>query len=388
MNTSSTSLPPKRSPAPGPHGINRPLVRVEEIPTPFMRIRPRVVADNIERMAKYAKAKGLSLRPHAKTHKSLRVATLQLDAGAIGLTVAKPSEAEVMAQVCHDLLIAYPIVQPAAAQRLAQLVAQGTHITVAVDSAAAAQNLAAAAHAGGVTIDLLVDVNLGFGRTGIGELETILKLAQFIQATSGVEFAGIFCYPGNLMGPPATQYDSLTSQSERLVEVKSALLALGLNCRVVSGGSTPTGVQSHFNPQLTEIRPGTYVYNDRMCVTGGHATFEQCAAIVVATVVSDAVPGQVVVDAGSKVLTSDGALHVDGHGHVLEFPEAIIRRLSEEHGMIDVSACPIPPQIGQRVSIVPNHICPCINLTDATYWANDDDSVAEIDWVDARGCVW
>jgi D-serine deaminase-like pyridoxal phosphate-dependent protein len=388
MNTSSTTLPPKRSPALGPHGINRPLVRVEEIPTPFLRIRPRVVADNIARMAQYAKSKGLSLRPHAKTHKSLRVAAMQLDAGAIGLTVAKPSEAEVMAQVCHDLLIAYPIVQPAAAQRVANLAAQGNRMTVAVDSLAAAQNLAQAAMSAGVTIDLLVDVNLGFGRTGIGELESVLTLAQFIHATPGIEFAGIFCYPGNVMGPPDTQHDALSLQSERLIEVKSALLSVGLSPRIVSGGSTPTGVQSHFNPQLTEIRPGTYVYNDRMCVTGGHATFDQCAAIVIATVVSDAVPGQVVVDAGSKMLTSDGALHVDGHGHVLEFPEAVIRRLSEEHGMIDVSACPKPPVIGQRISIVPNHICPCINLTDATYWANDEDNVAEIDWVDARGCVW
>lgn len=370
--------------AENPTGERR--IPLESIPTPHVRIDPKVVADNIERMARYAEQHNLRLRPHAKTHKTLRAARMQLAAGACGLTVAKPSEAEVMARVCDDLLVAYPIVQPSAAERLAALVAAGTKITVAIDSPQAVEVLSAAASARGVSFDLLIDVNLGNGRTGIGDLDTVVRLAEKISQSGGVEFAGLFFFPGDLMGPPETQQEGFQRHAARLAEFRQRLVDAGFEVRVISGGSTPTGAQSHLNSLLTEIRPGTYIYNDRMCVTGGHATFEQAAARIVTTVVSNAVDGQVVVDAGSKTLTSDGAHHVDGFGHVVEYPAAVVRRLSEEHGMIDVSRCESAPQIGERLTIIPNHICPVINLMDVTYWVEGDE--AGVEPVAARGCIW
>lgn len=356
------------------------------VPTPFVRIDPRVVAGNIRRMAEYARQHSLRLRPHTKTHKSLRVARMQLEGGAYGLTVAKPSEAEVMAAVCDDLLVAYPIVAADKARRLAALAAGGTKISVATDSPQSIAVLGSEAAAAGVRFDLLIDVNLGYGRTGVSQTAGVLELARAMDATAGVDFAGLFFFPGDLMGQPATQQEGIERQAARLVEFREQLKAAGHQVRVVSGGSTPTAAQSHLNPLLTEIRPGTYIYNDRMCVTGGHATYDQCAARIVATVVSTAVDGQMVIDAGTKSLTSDGAVHVEGFGHVVEYPEAVIRRLSEEHGMVDVSACATRPQVGERVTVIPNHICPCINLTDVTYWVDGDQATAVP--VDARGRVW
>lgn len=361
-------------------------IAIDSIPTPFVRVDPAIVAANVRRMAEYARQHSLNLRPHAKTHKSLRAAALQLAAGACGLTVAKPSEAEVMAKVCQDLLVAYPIVTTDKARRLAALVAQGTKISVATDSRPSVMLLAREAMAAGVRFDLLVDVNLGFGRTGVAETVSVLQLARLIEATEGVDFAGLFFFPGELMGPPAEQSEGIRRQAERLVELREQLRADGVEVRVVSGGSTPTAGQSHLNSLLTEIRPGTYIYNDRMCVTGGHASFDQCAARVVATVVSTTVDGQVVIDAGSKVLTSDGAVHVEGFGHVVEYPAAVVRKLSEEHGMIDIRNCHTAPEVGQRLTLIPNHICPCINLTDVTYWVDGDEAIPVP--VDARGCVW
>jgi D-serine deaminase-like pyridoxal phosphate-dependent protein len=147
-------------------------------------------------------------------------------------------------------------------------------------------------------------------------------------------------------------------------------------------------LQSHLIPQITEIRPGTYVFNDMTTVHGGYCDIHDCAARIISTVVSTAVHGQVVVDAGSKVLTSDHCVPApeSGHGFVVEYPEATVVRLSEEHAQIDVTACASPPQIGERLTIIPNHICPCVNLHDQVWWLEDGDDPQPLP-VEARGKV-
>ena len=161
----------------------------------------------------------------------------------------------------------------------------------------------------------------------------------------------------------------------------------GLQARIVSGGSTPTAFQSHLVPEYTEIRPGTYIYNDMNTVRGGYCRLDDCAARIVCTVVSTAVPGQVVIDAGSKTLTSDRCSPApdSGHGYVVEYPEAVITRLSEEHGQIDIRACSQRPQIGERVTVIPNHICPCVNLQDARLVARRRQGELRELPIDARG---
>ena len=162
--------------------------------------------------------------------------------------------------------------------------------------------------------------------------------------------------------------------------------ASGLEAKIVSGGSTPTAYQSHLVDCLTEIRPGTYIYNDMNTVSAGFCRLEDCAARVVCTVVSNAVPGKVVIDAGTKTLTSDRNITQpdSGHGYIVQYPQAKITRLSEEHGEVDITACDRAPSIGERVEIIPNHICPCINLQDAAFLRSAEGELHSFR-IDARG---
>jgi len=310
---------------------------------------------------------------------------MQLEFGAGGLTVAKVGEAEVMAGICSDVLIAYPVVDQSRCRRLARL-ARTTQVRVAIDSAQAADALGAAVQEAGSKIGILVDLDVGFGRTGVQSPEEALRLAQYIEKTRGLRLDGIMCYPGHVWEVADQQGGPLGLIAEKLGRTLDLWRRHGLDANIVSGGSTPTAFQSHLVPQLTEIRPGTYIFNDMNTVRGGYCSLEDCAASLVCTVVSDAVPGQVVIDAGTKALTSDRCLSApeSGHGHVREYPEAVITRLSEEHGQIDVRRCANRPRIGERLTITPNHICPCINLQD-TLWLRHPNGNMEPLAVDARG---
>jgi len=357
-------------------------VSISEMATPALVIDEAVVRRNIGRMAAYAAEHGLALRPHAKTHKSLRMARLQLSAGAVGLAAAKVGEAETLAEACDDLLIAYPAVDEPRCRRIAELAREKT-IRVAVDSAFAADALATAAREAGSTVGVLVEVDVGFRRTGVQSPQAALALARHLDRTRGVRLDGIMCFPGHVTGPADEQ--DLSPVAEMLAETLELWSAGGLAAGIVSGGSTPTAYQSHRIPALTEIRPGTYIYNDMNTVAGGHCGVEDCAVRVACTVVSDAVPGKVVIDAGSKALGSDPARTADGgFGRVVEYPEARLVRLSEEHGEVGVTGCERRPALGERVHVIPNHICPCVNLYDQA-WLRREDGQWEPMPVDARG---
>ena len=334
-----------------------------------MIIDEATVRRNLKRMADYVAQHGLGLRPHTKTHKSVAMGRLQLEYGAIGLTVAKAGEAEVMAEAGDDVLVAYPALDPIRTGRIAELARRKT-IRTAVDSTTAADAIASAAQAAGAIIGLLVDIDVGHHRTGLQSPQAALELAQHIDGLAGVRLDGLFCFPGHIMGPPDSQAAELTEVAAILDQTLSLWQAHGLQATIVSGGSTPTAFQSQLVAALTEIRPGTYIYNDGNCVAGGFCTLEDCAAQVVCTVISNAVPNKVVIDAGSKTLTSDLLFtdpHHAGYGHVVEYPQAKIVRLTEEHGEIDLTACQSRPDLGDRVSVIPNHICPCVNLQEHVY---------------------
>jgi len=356
------------------------------LPTPALVIDGAVARRNIDRLAAYCRAHGIGLRPHTKTHKSRFVGNLQLAAGALGLTVAKVGEAEVMAKAGEpvDLLMAYPAVDAARTARLARLAGDGP-VSVGLDTAPAAAALSAAAAAAGTTIGVLVDLDVGFGRTGVGSPSMAVDLAMLVDRLPGLRLDGIMCYPGQVKMPPADQGPVLVAIAALLADAIDRFDRAGLARRIVSGGSTPTAYQSHLIPQCTEVRPGTSVYADMNIVRGGFGTLADCAARVVCTVVSDAVPGQVVLDAGSKTLTSDlcGPAPQSGHGHVVEYPEAVIHRLTEEHGQVDVSRCATRPRVGERVTVIPNHVCPCVNLQDVVWW-HEGDTLTALP-VDARG---
>ncbi len=362
---------------------------IDTIPTPALVLDATKVRHNIERMATYTKAVGIANRPHTKTHKSIAIAGLQLASGATGLTVAKVGEAEVLARAFADrepdILVAYPAVDPARTVRLAALARSAT-IRVAVDSPEAIAALSAAARDAGTTIGILVDLDVGSGRTGVPTAERLVALAAAADRAPGLRLDGIFYYPGHVTVLPDRQAGPLGVVAEKLDEAIARFDWMGLCRGIVSGGSTPTAYQSHLIRSGTEIRPGTCVYNDLNIVRGGFGSLDDCAARVVCTVVSDAVKDQVILDGGSKTLTMDrcGPAPDSGHGLIVEYPEAFIGKLTEEHAQVDVSRCAARPRVGERVTVIPNHICPVVNLHDTAWWWEADGSLQVLP-IDARG---
>lgn len=365
--------------------IEHSVSSVCELPTPALVVDAAIARQNIDRLSAYASKHHLSVRPHTKTHKSRFIARLQMEAGAIGLTVAKVGEAEEMQTAANDLLMAYPAVDPARCKRLADL-ARTHAMRVVVDSSVGIEALAAAAKNADSTIGVLVEIDVGMGRTGVATAQDSLKLAQLIEQTRGVRLDGILCYPGQIWNPVDQQSAPLAAVSAKLQEAIDLWRTNGLEAKIVSGGSTPTAYQSHLVKPYTEIRPGTYVFNDMNTVRGGYCEIEGCAARIICTVVSNAVKNQIVIDGGTKTFTSDLCLPAreSGHGWIIEYPQAKLTRLSEEHGQVDVSQCEKRPKIGERVSVIPNHICPCVNLQDAIWWGEANGSLRRIN-VDARG---
>jgi D-serine deaminase-like pyridoxal phosphate-dependent protein len=360
-------------------------MKINDIATPALVIDAAIVQRNIDRMAEYASKHRLGVRPHTKTHKNRELAALQVAAGAIGLTMAKVGEAEVLSELCNDLLIAYPTVDTARVLRIAELAKSHT-IRVAIDSRYAADAIATAARSTQTIVGLLVEVDVGMGRVGVARPQDALEVAQYISNLQGVRLDGLTCYPGHIWDAADQQAKALGLVADKLQETLDLWSRSGLQAAIVSGGSTPTAYQSHLVPQFTEIRPGTYIFNDVNEWRGGYAAFEDCAARIIATVVSDAVPNQIVIDGGTKTFTSDlcHPAKDSGHGYIVEYPKAKITRLSEEHGQVDVSALEVRPRLGERVGVIPNHICPCVNLQDRIWLLEAGGNVRPL-CVDGRG---
>jgi D-serine deaminase-like pyridoxal phosphate-dependent protein len=303
-------------------------------------------------MQRYCDDHGLALRPHIKTHKLPRLARLQLDAGARGITCQKLGEAEVMADAgFDDILISFPLVGATKAQRLAVL-ARRVRMSVVGDSVAAATGLASVLAREGLEVPFLVECDTGFGRTGVQTPEAAAELAAVVARLDGLHFAGLMTYP------------SVPETGPWLRAAREAVERAGLIVERVSGGGTPTARRTHEIGEVDEIRVGTYVYGDRTCIGNGSVPLEDCALRVIATVVSRPTRERAILDAGTKTLTSDPATGATGFGLVVEHPKAEIYALNEEHGYVDVSACARPPDVGDRVTIVPNHACGTANMHD------------------------
>ena len=317
---------------------------------------------NAAKVVAYAGEHHLGWRPHIKTHKSTRVARLQLEAGARGLTVATLREAEVMSALTADLLLAYPPVGEAKLTRLLGLPGS-LDLKVALDSSAVLEPLAAAAHGAGRTVGVLVEMDMGLGRVGVQTPDDVVTLARNAASREGVTFRGVLFYPGHIRMEMAEQASSLAAVASRLGATLEALEKAGLPPEIVSGGSTPTLWHSHLISGLTEIRSGSCIYFDREALDVGVAGMEDLAYTVMATVVSTSVPGRAVVDAGSKALAKE-ARGGEGFGFLLDRPEVPVASLSEEHGVLDISRSAWVPRIGERVRIVPNHVCVSVNLQD------------------------
>ncbi|MES1261100.1 MAG: alanine racemase [Acidobacteriota bacterium] len=357
------------------------MTRIGDLDTPALLIDLDIMERNLRRVADYAAAHNLRLRPHTKTHKSIFLARKQLAAGAAGLTVAKTGEAEVMLGAePRDLLVAYPVIGEAKVRRLGSL-AGITRITVAIDSLFGARQLSQAAEAAGVRFGILVETEVGLGRVGVAPGDA-LELSRAVSQLPNLDWRGITFYPGHIKDQDEDKIAELSDKTGRLTD---EFARAGLRPEIVSGGSTPLLYHSHEIAGLNEIRPGTYIFNDLNTVASGACTLDDCAASVLTTVVSTAQPGRMIVDGGSKTFSSDRlSSGGPGHGRVMEAPGALFHKMNEEHGFVDLARAERTFQIGEKVRIIPNHVCVAVNLHEYVYGVRKG-AVEEVWNVEARG---
>lgn len=333
------------------------------VETPALLLDLDVMEGNISRMADLARQGGVGLRPHIKTHKSLPIAHRQLLQGARGVTVATLAEGELMAQGgIRDILLAYPPVGSLKLERLLDLAAW-VHLTVVVDSMEAARPLAAACQDRDMTLDVYIKIDTGLGRTGTSP-EGAVELARELRQLEPLHLIGLMSHCGFSYGcqGPEELARVARQDGELMVQTKDALNRIGISIREISVGSTPTCWTGELVPGVTEIRPGTYVFNDGNNVLSGIVKEEDCAASVLATVISRPNPRRVIIDAGSKSVAKEPSSLGPGLGIVKGLPGAVLERVYEEHGVIELPMDASEPAVGDLLEIIPNHICPVVNL--------------------------
>ena len=346
-----------------------------EYGTPVAVIDMERVERNIARIQATCDEAGIANRPHIKTHKSPVLAKLQVAAGARGITCQKLGEAEVMAEAgIDDILISYNLLGEEKMARLGALQARA-NMTVAADNPVVVASLTLAAAASGRPLSVVVECDTGRKRAGVETPAEAVALAREIASSKGLIFAGFMLYPTE-----SGWAEAQTFYDEALAGVRS----LGLDAAMVSTGGTPNLKNIGKLKGATEHRPGTYIYNDRMQVAAGVASWDDCALNIYSTVVSRAGADRGILDAGSKTLTSDTGGGLDGHGLILEHPEARIARFAEEHGFLDLTRSNTRPAVGDVVRIVPNHVCVVVNMMDEVVMVRGDEIVGTLP-VAARG---
>ena len=342
---------------------------IADLETPAVVVDLDVMERNISRMAEYCRSHNLRLRPHTKSHKIPELAERQLDHGANGITVAKIGEAEVMLDAGFtDMLIAYPIIGRGKAEKLADL-ATRAEISVSLDSIDVARAISEEARKKDARIGILVELDVGFHRCGVMNEDEVLTIARAVADLPGLEFKGLMFFPGHLQVPEKERAELRVDVNEFLSRSLAKLEDAGLPVALVSGGSTPTAREGHLFTGVNEIRPGMYIFNDRNMLSVGVASIEDCALSVITTVVSTSVPGRAIVDAGSKTLSSDTHQITDGRGFgmVKTDPDAEVERLSEEHGNLNIARSSHEYRVGERLAIIPNHVCTTVNMHNQIY---------------------
>ena len=350
-------------------------MRLDDLETPAVTIDLGRLEANIARVQAALDRHGKANRPHIKTHKIPAVARMQMEAGAVGITCQKLGEVETFidAGVADDILLTFNILGEAKTERLMQLSRRIRRLAVVLDNEVVARGLAAAARRAGREVPFLVECDTGMGRNGVQTPEAALELAQTAMRLKSLRFEGLMTYPNT----PKT--------AEFLGRALELFRRAGIPLPVVSGGGTPAVRTVGDFPMTTEHRAGTYVYNDVMMVSAGAAAWDDCAMRVRLTVVSRPTADRGVLDAGSKVLTSD-QYFVKDHGRIVEYPEARIAALSEEHAVVDLSACGKRPEVGEVVNVIPNQCCVVSNMVDEVHAFRGDQ--VEVVWpVAARGKV-
>lgn len=376
---------------------------VSDLRTPAVLVDQARAQRNLARLQEAAAARGIRLRPHAKTHKSPLIARWQIERGAVGICCAKLGEAEVFADAgIKDIRIPYPL-NPANADRLIAL-AQRAHVSFVVDHLRVAEAWSLALHAAAVTVDVLVKIDVGFHRCGIDPAPgTALPFIHRVAELPGLRLRGLLSHAGQSYHAhsEAELEEMAVAEARMLVSLALAARAAGIAIDELSAGATPTARYSLQQDGLTEYRAGNFVYFDRTQVGLGAATLDDCALTVLARVVSKPARDRIILDAGSKTLSSDGARGFQpapGYGSVCEvgsdpngartlqiLPNLVVERLSEEHATVRVTDGATPLEPGDLVRILPNHACVVSNLVDQA-WLLDGRRVSALP-VAARGRI-
>lgn len=346
---------------------------IEALETPAVLIDLDRVEANLARAQAEADRLGLKLRPHIKTHKLPRFAKRQVELGAVGITVQKLGEAEVMADAgLTDIFLPYNILGDS---KLARLKALNARVTLAV-TADSPDTVAGYAKTfiADAPLTVLIECDTGGGRCGVQTPAQALALARQIGLAPGLRFGGLMTYPA------AGKRDAAEAW---LAEAKALLEQGGFSSAVISSGGTPDLFRGNAGGVVTEYRPGTYIYNDRMQQKFMAAAWEDCALTVLATVVSRPTATRAVIDAGSKTLSSDTP-GLEGFGRIIGYEDALLKGLSEEHGVVELPAPSDLPRVGETVRIIPNHACVVSNLFNEVNLISGD-TVVETVPVAARG---
>ncbi len=348
-------------------------MHINQLETPAAVVELDKLEANIARFQRYLDEHGIANRPHIKTHKIPEIAHLQLKAGAVGITCQKIGEAEVMAQAgIQDIFLPYNIIGESKLERLMRL-ARRVKLSVTADSEFTLRGLSGAAQREGLELETLVEFDSGLGRCGVQSPQEAADLARIIARAPGLRFGGLMTYPSNQNTDPF------------VVETKALLQKSGLEVARVSGGSTPGMWQAHTHPEVTEHRAGMYIYGDRYTLKNGAMSQDDCSLKVICTVVSRPTAERGILDGGSKTFSSD-LLGLEGYGLILEYPDAVYYGQSEEHGHVDFSRCARKPEIGERVTLIPNHCCVVSNLFNQVVGVRGDK--VEVIWpVAARGAL-
>jgi len=348
---------------------------LSKIETPAFVVNESQTLKNISKFQSLCDEKGLTLRPHIKTHKTVRFAKAQVAAGAVGINCQKIGEAEVMADGgLDDILITFNILGASKLARLRAL-SERVDLRVVADNTLVIEGLSDALADVSKPLKVLVECDTGAARCGVQSPDEAVGLAIAINQSPGLEFEGFLTYPA--VGGQQDVVDFMSS-------AKSAVESRGIACPTISSGGSPDMWQADTDGIITEYRIGTYVYNDRSLVARGTCELNDCSGTVLATVVSTPTNGRAVIDAGSKALTSD-LLGLDGHGYVIDHPDVSIVGLSEEHGVLSVGDGS-NLSVGDRLRIIPNHVCVVANMFDQAWLEQENGKVIPLN-TDARGRV-
>lgn len=359
-----------------------------DLATPCLVIEEGILKKNIRRIHEYADRHYLKVRCHVKTHKSLCITRMQMTQGACGIAVAKATEAKALADPSWtDITVAYPALGHQRINTVAKLACTHT-VRVAVDSRHLMEQLSKQALVHHSTIGIHIIFDAGLHRCGTADADELVSLARIAQNTPGLRYDGVQLYLGHLYGDAARNPDSFEKINALWQPAYKALCRAKLSPDTVSSGSSPSVFSSHKIAHVNEIRVGTAYINDYFELKFGHCRTDECAGRIIATVISDKVPGQVIIDTGSKTLSAKQLLRNETleMGYVCQYPEARIFRLHEEHGWVDVSRCKTPPVPGQHISIIPVNIALCMNLFDEFILLKEDGTITR-EPIEARGCV-